>query len=81
MLALFDNEESLNQISEKIIKTINQPIQSENSNLQVGCSIGIASFPRHGDTIEELIFKADKAMYVAKRSGKNTCVFFKEKSV
>ena len=81
VLAFFDNEESLNQISKKIIKTINQPIQFENSNLQVGCSIGIASFPTHGDTIEELIFKADKAMYVAKGSGKNTCVFFKEKSV
>lgn len=32
---------------------------------------GLASFPKDGDTIEELFDKADKAMLEAKKSGKN----------
>jgi diguanylate cyclase (GGDEF)-like protein len=34
-------------------------------------SIGIAMFPQHGSTADELIHAADKAMYDAKRQGKN----------
>lgn len=35
-----------------------------------GC-FGISSFPRDGDTVEDLIKKADAAMYEVKRTGKN----------
>ena len=34
-------------------------------------SIGIANFPRDGRTAEELIARADKALYAAKESGRN----------
>ena len=34
-------------------------------------SIGIASFPQNGSTVEELVQAADKAMYLAKKEGKN----------
>jgi len=36
------------------------------------CSAGISSFPRDGQTVSDLISAADKALYQAKRSGKNT---------
>jgi len=36
-------------------------------------SIGIASYPKDGTTQDELIEKADSAMYQAKKLGKN-CV-------
>ncbi len=45
-------------------------IGSANVNLTV--SIGIASFPVNGKTVDELLKKADSAMYQAKKSGKNT---------
>ena len=35
-------------------------------------SIGIASFPTHGDTAESLMRAADQALYVAKSQGRNT---------
>lgn len=38
-------------------------------------SVGIAEFPRHGSTGEELLFQADSALYLAKRSGRNRVSF------
>lgn len=35
------------------------------------CSAGISTFPRDGQTVRDLISAADKALYQAKRSGKN----------
>ncbi len=34
-------------------------------------SIGVVSFPRDGDTVDALMIKADQAMYVSKRTGRN----------
>lgn len=39
-------------------------------------SIGVASFPQHGGTVEELIAAADQAMYEAKKQGRNRVVCF-----
>src|SRR3989449_3259848 len=40
----------------------------------VTVSIGIAEYPAHGDTPEELIASADAAMYQAKSGGRNRMV-------
>ena len=41
----------------------------------VTVSIGVASFPMHGDTPEQLIRRADRALYIAKEQGRNrVCV-------
>jgi diguanylate cyclase (GGDEF)-like protein len=40
-------------------------------NLQVTVSIGVAVYPRDGATSADLIARADAALYVAKKNGKN----------
>jgi diguanylate cyclase (GGDEF)-like protein len=41
----------------------------------VTCSIGIASYPLHGDTPDQLIRRADRALYAAKGQGRDrVCV-------
>lgn len=41
---------------------------------EVTASFGIASFPEHGATIQELLKAADEALYRAKGEGRNRCV-------
>ncbi len=45
----------------------------------ISTSIGAAVFPTHADSVAEVIDKADKALYVAKRGGRNrVCVWADE---
>ena len=41
-------------------------------------SLGIATFPKDGTAVEDLIKNADAAMYAAKRAGRNTSVKYTE---
>ena len=46
------------------------------ANVILSGSLGIASFPRDGETFEELFKKADAALYRAKENGKDNYVFY-----
>ena len=46
-------------------------IKIEDQEAQIAGSIGISVFPEHGTDVETLMKKADKAMYAAKKAGKN----------
>lgn len=43
--------------------------RGEIDGLKVGASVGISLYPRHAETLGELIKAADEAMYAAKRDG------------
>ena len=43
----------------------------ETGGIALTASFGLASFPEHAQTLEELVKRADEAMYAIKRSGKN----------
>lgn len=45
-------------------------------NFKITASIGVSLFPQEGETPEELMIKADYAMYQAKQNGKNNFCFF-----
>ena len=51
----------------------------EFASKQVGCtvSIGVAGYPKDGQTLEALVSCADQAMYQAKKLGRNRVVHFK----
>ncbi len=46
----------------------------EGKKIDLPISVGVASYPAHGDTSEEIIQKADQALYNAKRKGRNRVV-------
>ena len=60
----------------RLLNKVNQPFEI-NSDVVISpaISIGIALYPQNGKTAEELMLKADEALYAAKRLGKNRYVF------
>ncbi|SEN27771.1 PAS domain S-box-containing protein/diguanylate cyclase (GGDEF) domain-containing protein [Sphingomonas gellani] len=53
-----------------IIASLGKPYAVEGQAVHLGASVGIASFPAHAHSAEELISGADLAMYQAKREGR-----------
>ncbi len=56
---------------DRITSVFELPVTLNNQPVDVGCSIGIACFPQHGDDASTLLRRADMAMYSAKRSDKD----------
>jgi diguanylate cyclase (GGDEF)-like protein len=52
--------------------------EGKQPNEKLTISLGIASFPDHGKTAEEILNKADKAMYFAKEIGKNKTILYSD---
>ncbi|BFM06003.1 EAL domain-containing protein [Halioxenophilus aromaticivorans] len=63
-------------VAQKVLEECIKPYELDNHNLAVTPSIGIAMFPRDGSDYNELLKKADTAMYRAKDEGRNGYRFF-----
>ena len=53
-------------------------IQHNGSNLHVTLSFGVATYPTHGGAAEEVILKADQALYRSKAAGRNRVTIWAE---
>jgi diguanylate cyclase (GGDEF)-like protein len=69
------NLESCERIAKNVMSQLTNPFAIRDLNLHIGCSIGISIFPANGIEPQTLINQADKAMYQAKRAGRNTYRF------
>ncbi|MBI4912768.1 MAG: diguanylate cyclase [Acidobacteria bacterium] len=67
-------EGDLEAVARKILEALGEPFQLRGEPVRVGCSLGAARFPVHGDTMDLLLARADGAMYAAKSRGTNTFV-------
>lgn len=65
---------------EKILALVALPVQVEGVMISPTCSIGVAFFPSHGNSVVELLKKADTAMYQAK-ARKNIYVIYDGKAL
>jgi diguanylate cyclase (GGDEF)-like protein len=65
-------------IAETLINALKQPFFVGERKAFVGASIGVTVCPEDGETVEELLRKADTAMYTAKADGRARCVFFSD---
>jgi len=55
-------------VAERIRRALDEPFVVEEMNLQLETSIGIALFPIHGEDAEQLLKRADIALYASKES-------------
>ncbi|MER2539482.1 MAG: EAL domain-containing protein, partial [Azonexus sp.] len=72
-------QEAVNQaesVGEKILSTLNKTYALGSGEHHSTPSIGIALFADHSEGIDELLKRADLAMYEAKAAGRNTLRFF-----
>ncbi len=73
-----DTKGALN-MAERLRKTVmNTSFSADNATFHVTISIGISTYPDAGRGKEEFIERADKALYHAKRSGRNQSILWSE---
>lgn len=67
---------SNSEIVQNLCSDLNTTIVTKTHTFPIHGSLGISFYPGHGTSPEELICKADLALYAAKQKGKNQCAFF-----
>ncbi|HXO66388.1 MAG TPA: EAL domain-containing protein [Candidatus Dormibacteraeota bacterium] len=67
--------ESALDTARRVLAVFDKPVVLEGTVVEVNASIGVAMFPEHGMTPDELVRHADVAMYVAKR-GRTGCALY-----
>ena len=76
LLDSLDHPEDAARVAEKLIELISVRHEVQGTEVTLGASIGIASYPQCGHRVEDLLRAADMAMYEAKRAGRQQYRFF-----
>ncbi|MCE2690994.1 MAG: diguanylate cyclase [Rubrivivax sp.] len=80
LLTDLDGVAQAQALAQKVLGHVTQPCLlgdgDEAVMVDVGCSMGLAIFPQHGQDPAALLLHADQAMYTAKRSGRNRWVVY-----
>lgn len=71
-----DREELDTMVNQRLIPAIRQSALVEGNNLTVSCSVGVALYPDDATDQDELMRRADAAMYEAKAAGRDMARFF-----
>jgi diguanylate cyclase (GGDEF)-like protein len=70
------DRDGVRAIAQKILGAAVLPVQVAEQECRISASIGIGVFPDDGDSEQLLMKNADRAMYAAKREGKNAFRFY-----
>ncbi len=72
------DEEIPRLLENRLLPLIRKPHLIAGNELHVSCSIGIAVYPDDGTDLDELMRRADVAMYEAKANGRDKVAYFTE---
>lgn len=72
------SDDAIDKKAEFILKKLAQEFKYEGKSYTARASIGIAKYPNHGTTYNELQKKADIALYSSKEKGKNISTIFND---
>jgi len=67
---------TVEHMADRIIETIKQPYMIDQTEIRIGVSVGGAFGPIDGATVDDLILKADLALYQAKDAGRGCARYF-----
>jgi diguanylate cyclase (GGDEF)-like protein len=66
-----DAEDDVGRIGDRIVRTVRTPYGEDGRDLSITCSVGIVATCDPLSDPEELVHAADRAMYEAKKTGRN----------
>lgn len=78
LLSEIRDEADAIHVAGRILEALSKPYDLAGNEVFTTPSVGIAVYPQHGATAEQLLKNADMAMYFAKREGKNVFKTFEE---
>ena len=76
VLADAQSRHKVEQLADGIIKSIAEPYMIDQTEIRIGVSVGCAFGPIDGATVDDLILKADLALYEAKGAGRGVVKYF-----
>lgn len=62
----YDDQASTESFARHLHGALNEPLVIANNKLKISCSIGVSLCPKHGTNFDELLAKADTAMFYSK---------------
>ena len=71
VLPNIDGQQAAEDLAQRFVDAMNQPFTLRDGVAHIGASVGIAMYPLHGTTVDQLIEFADAALYFAKHAGRN----------
>lgn len=72
------SREFLTTFIKRLLKALSTPLIYKDFTIQATASIGVSIYPLDGTTLDDLSKNADKAMYYAKKHGKNAFKYYDE---
>ena len=70
------SRKKVEMLAESIIKSVAEPYMIDQTEIRIGVSVGCAFGPIDGATVDDLILKADLALYEAKGAGRGCVKYF-----
>ncbi|SGZ00985.1 putative bifunctional diguanylate cyclase/phosphodiesterase [Moritella viscosa] len=68
--------DSATYLAARVLSLFDAPFIWENQELFISTSIGMSAYPQDGHNVQQLLARADTAMYRAKQDGRNTFSFY-----
>ncbi len=78
LLPGIDSPDVVERIAKRVLDVLDSPVILDGKRFDTGASIGIVYYPAHGIDVDQLLRRADLAMYRAKRDGRNAFRVFEQ---
>ncbi len=73
-----DNKRALRRLGDELRERLGRPVQIAGRTLRLSATIGVATAPHDAGDVDDLISKADLALYSGKRAGRGATIAFDE---
>ncbi|WP_378956236.1 EAL domain-containing protein [Pelosinus sp. sgz500959] len=70
------NRKHAAEVADNILEALSQDYEVMGQSFHMSASIGVALYPSDADNVEDILKKADSAMYAAKEAGRNRWKFY-----